>query len=39
MDALAMPRMNARVAHLLLVCRMTPMEVGDDQEEKGDMNG
>ena len=29
MDALAMPWANARVAHLLLVCRMTPMEVGD----------
>ena len=33
MDALAMPWANARVAHLLLVCRMMPMEVGDDQEE------
>ena len=34
MDALAMPRANARVAHLLVVHRMMPMEVGDDQEEK-----
>ena len=33
MDALAMPWVDARVAHLLAVCRMMPMEVGDDQEE------
>ena len=33
MDALAMPWVNARAAH-----RMIPMEVGDDQEEKLDMN-
>ena len=38
MDALAMPWVNARVAHLLAVCRMMPMEVGDDQEEKFDTN-
>ena len=38
MDALAMPWANARVAHLLAVCRMMPMEVGDDQEEKFDSN-
>ena len=36
MDALAMPWVNARVAHLLVVHRMMPMEVGDDQEEKFD---
>ena len=38
MDALAMLWANARAAHLLLVCRMMPLEVGDDQEEKVDMN-
>ena len=38
MDALVMLWANARAAHLLLVHRMTPMEVGDDQEEKFDMN-
>ena len=38
MDALAMPWANARAAHLLVVHRMTPMEVGDDQEEKFDSN-
>ena len=38
MDALVMPWANARVAHLLSVHRMTPMEVGDGQEEKFDMN-
>ena len=38
MDALAMPWTNAMVAHLLAVHRMTPMEVGDGQEEKIDMN-
>ena len=38
MDALAMPWLNARAAHLLAVCRMMPMEVGDDQEEKFDSN-
>ena len=38
MDALAMPWAHARVAHLLAVCRMMPMEVGDGQEKKIDMN-
>ena len=38
MDALAMPWANARVAYLLSVHRMMPMEVGDGQEEKPDMN-
>ena len=33
MDALATPWANARVAHLLSVHRMTPMEVGDGHEE------
>ena len=33
MDALAMPWANSRAAHLLAVWRMTPMEVGDGQEE------
>ena len=33
MDALAMPWANARAAHLLAVRRMTPVEVGNDQEE------
>ena len=33
-----MPWANTRVAHLLLMCRMMPMEVGDDQKEKFDMN-
>ena len=32
MDALAMPWANAREAHLLAIWRMTPEEVGDDQE-------
>ena len=32
MDALAMPWVNARVAHLLAIRRMMPEEVGDDQE-------
>ena len=38
MDALAMPWVNARVAHLLLVCRMMPIEMGNGQEEKFDVN-
>ena len=38
MDALAMPWANAREAHLLAVHRMMPMEVGDTQEEKFDMD-
>ena len=33
MDALATPWANARAAHLLAVQRMTPMEVGNGQEE------
>ena len=33
MDALAIPWVNARAAHLLAVRRMTPVEVGNDQEE------
>ena len=33
-DALAMPWVNARAAHLLAVHKMRPMEVGDDWEEK-----
>ena len=32
MDALAMPWVNARAAHLLAIQRMTLEEVGDDQE-------
>ena len=31
MDALAKPWANARAAHLLAVCRVMPMEVGDNQ--------
>ena len=38
MDALAMPWANARAAHLLAVRRMTPVEVGNDQEEGYDTN-
>ena len=38
MDALAIPWANARVAHPLLVHRMMPMQVGDGQKEKFDMN-
>ena len=38
MDALAMPWANARAAHLLLVSGMMPVEVGDGQKEKFDMN-
>ena len=38
MDALAMPWANARAAHLLLVCRMMPVEVGDGQKEKFNTN-
>ena len=33
MDALAMPWANARAAHLLAVWKMTPVEVGNGQEE------
>ena len=38
MDALAMPWANARAAHLSAVWRMTPMEVGNGQEEGYDTN-
>ena len=38
MDALATPWANARAAHLLAVRRMTPVEVGNDQEEGYDTN-
>ena len=38
MEALVMPWANARTAHLLAVCRMMSMEVGDDQEEKFESN-
>ena len=38
MDALVTPWANARAAHLLSVYRMMPLEVGDGQEEKVDMN-
>ena len=38
MDALAMPWVNARAAHLLAVWRMAPVEVGNDQEEGYDMD-
>ena len=33
MDALAIPWANTRAAHLLAVWRMTPVEVGNNQEE------
>ena len=33
-DALVMPWVNARVSHLLLVHRMTAIEVGDDTTEE-----
>ena len=38
MDALVMPWVNARVAHLLLVCRMMTIGVDNGQEEKFDVN-
>ena len=38
MDTLAMPWVNARAAHLLAVQRMTPVEVGNGQEEGYDMD-
>ena len=38
MGALAIPWANARAAHLLSVHRMMPMEVGDGQKEKFDVN-
>ena len=39
LDALVMPWANARVAHLLSVCRMTTMEVGDGIEEDPSQDG
>ena len=36
MDTLEMPGANARVVHLLSVCRMTAMEVGDGLKEELD---
>ena len=33
MDALAMPWVNARAAHLLAIRRMAPVKVGNDREE------
>ena len=38
MDAPAPPWVNARTAHLLAVRSMTPVEVGNDQEEEYDTN-
>ena len=38
MDAFAMLWANARVAHLLVVQRLMPMEVGRGQEGKFDLN-
>ena len=38
-DALAMPWVNARVANLLLVCRMMTMEVGDGIMEEPNPDG
>ena len=38
LDALAMLWVKARAAHLLVVHRMMPMEVGDGQEGKFDSN-
>ena len=38
MDALAMPWANARVAHLLSVCRMMTIRMDNGQEEKFDVN-
>ena len=38
-DALAMPWANARVAHLLSVCRMMTMEVGDGIAEESSPDG
>ena len=37
-DALAMPWANARVAHLLLVCRMTAVKVGDGIAEESNLD-
>ena len=38
-DALVMLCENARVAHLLSVCRMAPVEVGEGQKEEVGTNG
>ena len=38
MDALALPWANDRVAHLLAIRRMTPVEVENDQEEGCDID-
>ena len=38
MDALAMPWVNARAAHLLAIRRMAPVEVGNAHEEGYDTN-
>ena len=38
-DTLVMPWANARVAHVLLVCRMMPVKVGDGQKEEADADG
>ena len=39
LDALVMPWANARVVHLLLVCRMMTMEVGDGPKEEPKPDG
>ena len=39
MDTVAMPQVNARVVHLLLVHRMMSVEVGDGQKEEVNANG
>ena len=39
MDALAILWANARVVHLLSVCRMVPVEVGEGQKEEVGTNG
>ena len=38
-DALAMFGVNARVAHLLLVCKMMAMEVGGDIAKESSLDG
>ena len=38
-DALVMPWVNARVAHLLSVCRMTTAEIGDSLKEEPNPDG
>ena len=38
-DTLAMPWVNARVAHLLSVCRVTIREVGDGTAEESGSDG